>query len=241
MADAHHVISPDQVSGLIPDEAQPGDADVHAESIVGVRFRGSSRVSFFKVGDPEIQVGTWIAVATSGGEQTARVVIAPHQMVLSKLPDPLSPIARVLDTEPIDFRDEPQALNSGEPAIDAEMSKLDPVDGARLIGGLGKGNHPAVATSPASMESNTWIGIDGTGGTRPSRDVASRLYDLSRENRQYREARQSMPALGQRVSTGEGEGTIVSLQVFKQLVTVRYDGSGREEIHPVADIVYRTR
>jgi hypothetical protein len=50
-----------------------------------------------------------------------------------------------------------------------------------------------------------------------------------------------MPTLGQHVSTGEGEGTVVSLLVFKQLVTVRYDGSGREEIRPAADIIYRTR
>jgi hypothetical protein len=233
MADAHNVIPPDQISGPIPDEGQPGDAGVHAASIVGVRFRGSSWVSFYRVGDPKIQVGTWVAVATSGGE-----------MALAQLRGPLPPISRILGAEPVDLQDEPQATTADEPPIDTEnieMSKLDPVDGARLIGGLGKGNHPAVAISPSSVEPNTAKGIDGTGGTRLSRDALSRLYDLSRENRQYREARQFMPALGQRVSTREGEGTVVSLHVFKQLVTVRYDRSGREEIHPAADIVYRAR
>jgi hypothetical protein len=241
MADAHNMIPPGQISEPIPNEEQPGDGGAQAASILGVRFRGSSRVSFFKVGDPKIQVGTWVAVATSGGEQAARVVIAPHQMVLSQLQGLLPPVSRILGTEPVDLQDEPQAATVVQPGIAPEISKMDPVDGARLIGGLGKGNLPAVAIPPASREPTTSIGIDGTSGAQPSMHAAGRLYDLSRGNRQYREARQSMPALGQRVSTGEGEGTVVSLQVFKQLVTVRYDGSGREEVHPAADIIYRTR
>jgi hypothetical protein len=63
------------------------------------------------------------------------------------------------------------------------------------------------------------------------------LCCLSYENEQYRKAKQILPRLGQRITTAEGEGTVVSLQVLKELVTVRYSDPYRDETYPAAELL----
>ena len=47
------------------------------------------------------------------------------------------------------------------------------------------------------------------------------LCCLSYENEQYRQMKAVMPKLGQPVHTPRGEGTVISLQILKDPVTVR--------------------
>jgi hypothetical protein len=50
------------------------------------------------------------------------------------------------------------------------------------------------------------------------------LCCLSYENEQYKQMKAIMPKLGQPVTTPRGDGTVVALQILKDLVTVRLDG-----------------
>lgn len=67
------------------------------------------------------------------------------------------------------------------------------------------------------------------------------LCCLSYENEQYKKAKQIMPRLGQKITTPDGEGTVVSLQVLKELVTVRFTDPYRDETYPAADLLASRR
>ena len=54
------------------------------------------------------------------------------------------------------------------------------------------------------------------------------LCCLSYENDQYRQMKAVMPKLGQVIETPEGMGQVVSMQLLKELVTVRLDGENVE-------------
>ena len=62
------------------------------------------------------------------------------------------------------------------------------------------------------------------------------LSGTSYEDQEYRKKKHDLPMPGDRVRTTNGEGVIVSLDVFKGLATVRYDDPADEQIHPVDDI-----
>jgi hypothetical protein len=59
----------------------------------------------------------------------------------------------------------------------------------------------------------------------------------SYENEQYKKAKQMLPRLGQRITTDQGEGIVVSLQVLKELITVRYADPYREETYSAAELL----
>jgi cell fate regulator YaaT (PSP1 superfamily) len=63
------------------------------------------------------------------------------------------------------------------------------------------------------------------------------LCCLSYENEQYKKAKQILPRLGQRITSDEGDGIVVSLQVLKELITVRYANPHREVTYPAADLL----
>ena len=54
------------------------------------------------------------------------------------------------------------------------------------------------------------------------------LCCLSYENEQYRQMKAVMPKLGQAVDTPDGPGQVVSMQLMKELVTVRLEQSNVE-------------
>lgn len=76
---------------LGPDDNRP------AECVAGVRFRDSGRVYYFRHGDHELEVGDWVVVPTSRGEEAGQVVIAPHQVRRAILQGELGQIVRRLD------------------------------------------------------------------------------------------------------------------------------------------------
>lgn len=70
-----------------------------SECVIGVRFRDSGRVYYFKPGDPPetLDVGDWVVVPTARGQEAARVVIAPHQVRRAVLQGDLGRVVRRLD------------------------------------------------------------------------------------------------------------------------------------------------
>jgi hypothetical protein len=210
MAGTDVMMPSDQHSRLASEEERTTEVDGHAGYIVGVRFRDSARVSFFNVDDLELAVGTWVLVPASDGNIPARVVIAPRQVVLSQLVEPIESVVRLLVPEEAGRNADLWA----DPEWNVEPSIVRVDEKSRMIGGLGKSGS-ALRSSPEAL-------IDP---------------NLSCEHAQYRIAKQKMPQLGQRVNTEAGDGTVVSLQVFKELVTVRYDNPAREETYPAADLM----
>jgi cell fate regulator YaaT (PSP1 superfamily) len=79
----------DLVAG--PDDGSP------AECFVGVRFRDSGRVYYFRPGSDELEVGDWVEVSTSRGVEAGQVVIAPHQVKRAILQGDPSRVLRRLD------------------------------------------------------------------------------------------------------------------------------------------------
>jgi cell fate regulator YaaT (PSP1 superfamily) len=67
--------------GCGDDEAVLGPADSSpAECVIGVRFRDSGRVYYFRSDIDDVIVGDWVVVATARGEEAGQVVIAPHHV-----------------------------------------------------------------------------------------------------------------------------------------------------------------
>lgn len=272
----------------VPEES--GDESVQ---VIGVRFRDSARLYFFITTVPDLAVGSWVVVATTRGEEAARVVIAPHQMTAAQLQGSSAPIVRILsegDVERIDgFREQSaravrrggelsRANNWGikvvaadfsidgsrltlsysspddrhthrlrdelarEFELDVEMRRVGPRDETRLIGGLGKCGRALCCAS--------WLPVypDITTGMARNQDLSLNpasisglcgrlLCCLSYENEQYRQAKRLLPRLGQTVLTDYGLATVVSLQILKELVTIRYDESGQQETLPAAEVL----
>ncbi len=64
--------------------------------VVGVRFRDSGRVYYFRPDDEELEVGDWVVVSSARGQEAARVVIAPHQVRQSMIQGDLGKVLRRL-------------------------------------------------------------------------------------------------------------------------------------------------
>lgn len=88
--------------GCADDDAVLGlDDRSPAECVVGVRFRDSGRLYYFRAADHDLTVGDWVVVTTSRGEEAGRVVIAPHQVRRALLQGDLSRVERTLTADDI--------------------------------------------------------------------------------------------------------------------------------------------
>jgi cell fate regulator YaaT (PSP1 superfamily) len=87
--------------------------DSPAECVVGVRFRDSGRLYYFRPGQEELDVGDWVVTTSGRGQEAARVVIAPHQVRRSMLQGELGRVVRRL-TETDSARMAAQKQRSGE-------------------------------------------------------------------------------------------------------------------------------
>jgi len=274
-------------------EDEPVPEGTDGPRVVGVRFRDSGRVYFFDAAGTSVDVGTWVVCTTSWGQEAARVVVAPKQVVMSQLDGDLKPIDRVLSVDDVQqieerrrdaarvvrrggeisraydfgikviaaeysldgrhvrvscsasdhsFVEDLGGMLSEELGVEVEMQMVGPRDEARLIGGLGKCGRTLCCSS--------WLPIypDVSMGMAKNQDLSLNptkvtglcgrlLCCLSYENEQYKKARQLLPRLGQRISTPDGDGMVVSLQVLKELVTVRFDDSHRQETYPASELL----
>ena len=129
--------------------------------------------------------------------------------------------------ERVDFRELARDL-AGVLKCRVDLRQVGPRDEARLLGGVGKcGRTLCCATwLPMFPEINMGMAKTQDLALNPGKvsGVCGRLLCcLSYENEQYKQMKTVMPKLGQPVSTPRGEGTVVALQILKDLVTVRLD------------------
>jgi cell fate regulator YaaT (PSP1 superfamily) len=283
----------EKVGGCSCGEEEPVPDNGDAASVVGVRFRDSGRVYFFRAHEAALDVGAWVVVPTSRGSEAARVVIAPRQMLLSQLDGEPKPVERALDADDIDRldhfkRESSRALKrvgeitrahgirikpiaaeysfdgadlkisfSASEPVDAQalrrllqaafesqvlLQQVGPRDEARLLGGLGRCGRTLCCSSwlpmypdvSMNMVKNQELSLNPT---KVSGVCGRLLCRLSYENEQYKKAKAIMPRLGQQVSTSAGEGMVVSLQILRELVTVRLRDDGREQVFPASEFL----
>jgi len=107
-----------------------------------------------------------------------------------------------------------------------ELRQVGPRDEARLLGGLGRCGRTLCCSSwlPVFPEISMNMAKNQELPLNPSKvsGVCGRLLCcLSYENDQYRRMKAVMPKLGQSIETPNGTGQVISLQLLKELVTVR--------------------
>lgn len=267
-----------------------GDDGAPSECVVGVRFRDSGSVYYFRPGEQELTVGDWVVVPTSRGDEAARVVIDPHQVRASLLQGELAQVRRRLDEDDISrmesyrrggaeavrafgarvrsrgigikpiaaefafdgasallsysVHDRERAPESDELRALAhdlamelrcriELRQVGPRDEARLLGGLGRCGRTLCCSSwlPVFPEISMSMAKTQDLPLNPSKvsGVCGRLLCcLSYENDQYRQMKSVMPKLGQTIETPGGPGTVMSMQLLKELVTVRLEEDNAE-------------
>jgi cell fate regulator YaaT (PSP1 superfamily) len=260
------------------------------ECVVGVRFRDSGRLYYFRPDRDDLAVGDWVVVPTGRGEEAARVVLAPHQIRKAQLQgDPGSVIRRLNDDDvrrmETHRRRGPEAIKtfgdfararqlgikviaadygfdgstvtlsysvpdrerSPEPGVlrdlareaasalgcRVELRQVGPRDEARLLGGLGRCGRTLCCSSwlPVFPEISMSMAKNQDLPLNPAKvsGVCGRLLCcLSYENDQYRQMKAVMPKLGQAIETPGGVGQVISIQLLKELVTVRLEGDNVE-------------
>ena len=109
-----------------------------------------------------------------------------------------------------------------------ELRQVGPRDEARLLGGLGRCGRTLCCSSwlPMFPEISMNMAKNQDLPLNPAKvsGVYGRLLCcLSYENDQYRQMKAVMPKLGQTLETPGGMGQVVSMQLLKELVTVRLE------------------
>lgn len=107
-----------------------------------------------------------------------------------------------------------------------ELRQVGPRDEARLLGGLGRCGRTLCCSSwlPVFPEISMNMAKNQELPLNPSKvsGVCGRLLCcLSYENEQYRRMKAVMPKLGQTIETPNGTGQVISMQLLKELVTIR--------------------
>jgi cell fate regulator YaaT (PSP1 superfamily) len=263
--------------------------------VAGVRFRDSGRTYYFDARGVTLTVGDWVVVETSRGREAGRVIIAPHQVRLSRLQGDLRPIHRRLNDGDVErmetlrrgsadavktFKSKIREQHLPIKAIAAdynfdgsiltlsystpdkvelrdvarslaqtfgcrvELKQVGPRDEARLLGGLGRCGRTLCCSSwlPVYPEISMSMAKNQELSLNPQKvsGVCGRLLCcLSYENEQYKRMKSIMPRLGQTVETPQGPGFVVSLQILKELVTVRLTESNTDVVFSGADLGFK--
>jgi len=154
--------------------------------------------------------------------------------------DGASVVLNFTSADRIDFRELARDM-AGQLRCRVELRQVGPRDEARLLGGVGKcGRTLCCATwLPMFPEVNMGMAKSQDLSLNPGKvsGVCGRLLCcLSYENEQYRQMKAVMPKLGQSVQTPRGEGTVFSLQILKDLVTVRLAAEGADAQFTAAEL-----
>ncbi len=89
--------------------------------IVGIRFKRAGKVYYFDPADLELRLNDYVVVRTTRGTELGQVVIAPTQIVVSELEQPLKPVLR--KAEPEDIKQAEEFAEKEEQAL-IECGKL---------------------------------------------------------------------------------------------------------------------
>jgi cell fate regulator YaaT (PSP1 superfamily) len=94
------------------------------ERVIGVRFQEAGKVYYFSpVGFEDVEVGEYVVVETSRGLEIARVVIAPGQVVLAELTEPLKPITRMALAEDIERAEQLKRKANDDLAVARQLAR----------------------------------------------------------------------------------------------------------------------
>ncbi len=122
-----------------------------------------------------------------------------------------------------------------------ELKQVGPRDEARLLGGLGRCGRTLCCSSWLPVFPEISMGMAKTqdlslNPTKVSGVCGRLLCCLSYENEQYKQMKAVLPRLGQLIETPQGPGMVVSLQVLKELATVRLGATNQELVFSSADL-----
>jgi cell fate regulator YaaT (PSP1 superfamily) len=122
-----------------------------------------------------------------------------------------------------------------------ELRQVGPRDEARLLGGLGRCGRTLCCSSWLPVYPEISMNMAKTqdlplNPTKVSGVCGRLLCCLSYENEQYKQMKAVMPRLGQTIETPAGPGLVVSLQILKELVTVRLAADNTEAVFATADL-----
>jgi cell fate regulator YaaT (PSP1 superfamily) len=143
----------------------------------------------------------------------------------------------------IDFRDLAKEL-SGIFKCRVELRQVGPRDEARLLGGLGRCGRTLCCSSwlPVFPEISMNMAKTQDLPLNPGKvsGVCGRLLCcLSYENEQYKQMKAVMPRLGQPIETPAGPGMVVSMQILKEVVTVRLAADNTEATFTSIELGFR--
>jgi cell fate regulator YaaT (PSP1 superfamily) len=145
--------------------------------------------------------------------------------------------------ERVDFRDLAKEL-AATFRCRVDLRQVGPRDEARLLGGLGRCGRTLCCSSwlPVFPEISMNMAKTQDLPLNPGKvsGVCGRLLCcLSYENEQYRQMKAIMPRLGQTIETPQGPGLVVSMQVLKELVTVRLAADNSDAVFTSVDLGFR--
>jgi cell fate regulator YaaT (PSP1 superfamily) len=69
---------------------------------VGIRFKEAGKIYYFDARGFDLDVGNYVVVETSHGQEIGRVVISPDQVIVSEIKETLKPILRMADPEDLE-------------------------------------------------------------------------------------------------------------------------------------------
>jgi cell fate regulator YaaT (PSP1 superfamily) len=107
---------------------------------VGVRFKDAGKVYYFDARGIHLDVGNYVVVDTSHGQEVGRVVISPDQVIASEIKESLKPILRVASPEDVERAAElrkraAEQLIQARRAAAAEMPEMHIVTGDYALDG----------------------------------------------------------------------------------------------------------
>ena len=145
--------------------------------------------------------------------------------------------------ERVDFRELARELGATFHCR-VELHQVGPRDEARLLGGLGRCGRTLCCASwlPVYPEISMNMAKTQDLPLNPAKvsGVCGRLLCcLSYENDQYRQMKAIMPRLGQAIETPAGPGLVISMQILKELVTVRLEADNSEVVFSSEDLGLR--
>ena len=74
-------------------------------SVVGVRFERAGLVYYFDAAGLDVKVDDRIVADQEGKQRIGRVVIAPDQLLINQLKDPIPPITRIATSDDLKLSD----------------------------------------------------------------------------------------------------------------------------------------
>ena len=264
--------------------------------VVGVRFQQAGKIYYFDAADINIELGDYVVVETSRGQELGSVVITPNQVLSSNISEPLKHVIRKAKDDDIkkslkNQEKTREALNlcresivklnlpmklisaqynldgnhltiffSAEKRVDfrelvkelsrslktrVELRQVGARDETKLFGGVGKCGYPLCCTTflcefnPVSirMAKQQEVALNPM---KTSGACGRLLCCLGYEFEQYQAMKESLPDIGQEVSTKMGQAKVISSNLLKQSLSLELETGAIIEL-PVKQITWEKK